>query len=298
MDVAIVGLGRMGMGMGARLARAGHKVAGYDLDHGRRSEAAEQGVGWLDSLAMLPNALAGPRVVIISVPAGPPVDIAIDGLLPVLSSGDIVIDGGNSFYKDSIARSNRLSAANMSFLDAGISGGIWGNVEGYCIMVGGDRAAFDLAEPVFRDLAQEGGYSYVGESGAGHFSKMVHNGIEYAMLQAYGEGFEILKESPYKYDLHELSRLWNHGSVVRSWLLELAELAFADSADLEHVKGWVEDSGEGRWTVIEAIEERVPAPVIALSLMMRFRSRQEDSFSAKVIAALRNKFGGHEVKPE
>jgi 6-phosphogluconate dehydrogenase len=298
MDVAIVGLGRMGMGMGARLAKAGHKVAGYDVNPGKRSEAAGQGIAWLDSLAMLPNVLAGPRVVIISVPAGPPVDSAIDGIVPVLSAGDIVIDGGNSFYKDSVARAKQLSDAGLSFLDAGVSGGIWGNAEGYCIMVGGAREAFDRAEPVFRDLAQEGGYSYVGESGAGHFSKMVHNGIEYAMLQAYGEGFEILKESPYPYDLHELSRLWNRGSVVRSWLLELAELAFADSADLEHVKGWVEDSGEGRWTVIQAIEERVPAPVIALSLMMRFRSRQEDSFSAKVIAALRNKFGGHEVKPE
>jgi len=298
MNVGIVGLGRMGMGMGARLATAGHTVAGYDLDPSKRAEAGRQGIAFLDSLAMLPNVLPAPKVVIIMVPAGPAVDQAIDGVAPGLVSGDIVIDGGNSFYKDSIARAERLAAGGIAYLDAGVSGGVWGGKEGYCVMVGGDKGAFGRAEPVFRDLACVGGYSYVGESGAGHFAKMAHNGIEYAMLQAYGEGFEILKESPYAYDLHDLSRLWNHGSVVRSWLLELAELAFADSADLEHVKGWVEDSGEGRWAVIEAIQQRVPAPVIALSLMMRFRSRQDDSFSAKVIAALRNKFGGHEVKPE
>lgn len=298
MDIGIVGLGRMGMGMGARLSRAGHKVAGYDKDPAKRSDASQVGIQWIDSLAMLPNVLAQPRIIIVMVPAGAPVDDALSNIKPVLSEGDIIIDGGNSFYKDSVARGKDLEDAGLRFLDAGISGGVWGDEEGYCLMVGGQKAAFNYAEPVFRDLSAKGGYSYVGASGAGHYSKMVHNGIEYAMLQAYGEGFEILKHSPYDYDLLELSRLWNQGSVIRSWLLELAEMAFEDSPDLSHIKGWVADSGEGRWTVLESIEQRVPAPVIALSLMMRFRSRQDESFSAKVIAALRNKFGGHEVKHE
>ncbi len=298
MDVGIVGLGRMGMGMGARLARAGHKVAGYDTNPEKRSDAMGQGIHWVDSLSMLPNVLAQPRVTIVMVPAGAAVDAALDGLAPVLSEGDIVIDGGNSYYKDSIARGKRLAEAGLNFLDTGISGGIWGDAEGYCLMTGGQKNAFDIAEPVFRDLAAEGGYSYVGKSGAGHYSKMVHNGIEYAMLQAYGEGFEILKNSQFDYDLHELSRLWNYGSVIRSWLLELAEMAFKESPDLAEIKDWVNDSGEGRWTVLESIDQSTPAPVIALSLMMRFRSRQDESFSAKVIAALRNKFGGHEVKHE
>jgi 6-phosphogluconate dehydrogenase len=246
---------------------------------------------------MLPNALAAPRIAIVMVPAGAAVDQAIDGLAPGFSPGDIVIDGGNSFYKDSIARGERLKSGGIGFLDVGVSGGVWGGEKGYCLMVGGDKAAYDRAEPVLRNLAAQDGCAYVGPSGAGHFAKMVHNGIEYGMLQAYGEGFEILKESPYAYDLAALAKLWNHGSVIRSWLLELAEMAFEESPDLERVRGWVEDSGEGRWTMIEAIQERVPAPVIALALMMRFRSRQEDSFSAKVIAALRGRFGGHEVKP-
>lgn len=295
MNIAIIGLGRMGMGMADRLVRHGHTVAGYDLDPAKRSEAIEHSIQWLDSLAMVPNVLPAPRIVIIMVPAGPAVDKIIDGLAPGFSSDDVIIDGGNSFYKDSIARAERL---DIAYLDMGVSGGIWGNKEGYCLMVGGSKEAYDKVEPALRDLAQKDGCAYVGESGAGDYSKMVHNGIEYGMLEAYAEGFEILKASPYNYDFAALAKLWNHGSVVRSWLLELAQLAFEESGDLEHVRGWIEDSGEGRWTVIESIEERVPAPVIALSLMMRFRSRQEDPFSAKVIAALRKKFGGHEVKPE
>lgn len=298
MNVAIIGLGRMGMGMGARLAKAGHTVAGFDLNPAKRAEAATHGIAFTDSLAVIPNALPEPRVVIIMVPAGPAVDSAIDGISHGLSHSDVIIDGGNSFYKDSIARGARLKSIDIAFLDMGVSGGVWGENEGYCLMVGGPRDAYDRVEPALLDLAQQDGCAYVGPSGAGHFSKMVHNGIEYGMLQAYAEGFEILKASNYDYDFAALSKLWNHGSVVRSWLLELAQLAFEESGDLEHVRGWVEDSGEGRWTVMEAIEERVPAPVIALSLMMRFRSRQEDPFSGKVIAALRNKFGGHEVKSE
>jgi len=288
----------MGMGMGSRLAKAGHTVVGFDVDPGKRADAGEHGITWTDSLAMLPNVLPAPRVVIIMVPHGAPVDDAIDGLLPGLSEGDIIVDGGNSCFRDSITRGKMCSSEGVDFLDAGVSGGIWGEEEGYCIMVGGDKEVYDRAEQVFADLATKDSYNHVGPSGAGHFSKMVHNGIEYGMLQAIGEGFEILKASQYDYDLRAIAHLWNHNSVVRSWLIELAEMAFEESPDLEGIKAWVDDSGEGRWTVIEAIAERVPAPVISLSLMMRFRSRQEEPFDAKVIAALRNKFGGHKVKHE
>lgn len=295
MDVAIIGLGRMGMGMGARLARKGHTVYGYDVSPEKLVEAEAAGIRQT-KLIDIKQDLAAPRVVIVMVPSGEITEAAILEVIPALLNGDILIDGGNSFYKDSIRRASKLNETGINFLDMGVSGGVWGLEKGYCLMVGGDKSVFDTAEPIFRDLAQEGGYAYVGESGAGHYAKMVHNGIEYGMLQAYGEGFEILEASQFDYDLGELASLWNHGSVVRSWLLELTELAFKDSPDLADVRGWVEDSGEGRWTVLESIEERVPAPVIALSLMMRFRSRQDDSFSAKVIAALRKQFGGHALK--
>jgi 6-phosphogluconate dehydrogenase len=281
--------------MGARLARKGHKVVGFDIAPEKLEDAQKAGVEW-SPVARFSDALEPPRVVIMMVAAGETVDAAIGDALSALSPGDVLIDGGNSFYKDSIRRAQAVEERGMHMLDMGVSGGVWGLEQGYCLMVGGGKEAFDIAEPVLKDLAPDDGYAYVGPSGAGHYAKMVHNGIEYGMLQAYGEGFEILKESPYDYDLARLSGLWNHGSVVRSWLLELAEMAFKDSPDLEDVRGWVEDSGEGRWTVLEAIEERVPAPVIALSLMMRFRSRQDDSFSAKTIAALRKQFGGHEVR--
>jgi 6-phosphogluconate dehydrogenase len=232
------------------------------------------------------------------VPAGKPVDDTIDALRPQLSAGDILIDGGNSMYKDSIARAERLAAQGIRFIDSGTSGGIWGLANGYCLMVGGDREAVAHCEPIFTALAQQGGYAHVGPSGSGHYVKMVHNGIEYGLLQAYAEGFEILEASKRfpDLDLHQIAELWQHGSVVRSWLNELAVSAFAKDASLSALKGYVADSGEGRWTVAEAIEEDVPAPVITLSLLMRLRSRQEDSFGAKVIAALRNEFGGHAVK--
>jgi len=299
MNVAIVGLGRMGSAMGQRLAMHGHKVAGNDLDSGKRSSVEATGLTWLSSLAEIASVLPAPRAVIIMVPAGPAVDAAIDFLLPVLSPGDVIIDGGNSFYKDTIARAEKVKAAGLDFLDAGVSGGIWGLEEGYCLMVGGGADAYTRVEPIFADLTGEGGCARVGESGSGHFAKMVHNGIEYAMLQAYGEGFEILEKSAFDYDLAALAKLWNSGSVVRSWLLELAQKALGEYGnELESVRGWVADSGEGRWMVMEAIEESVPAPVIALSLMMRFRSRQDESYSAKLIAALRGEFGGHEVKHE
>lgn len=299
MNVAIIGLGRMGSGMAQRLARHGHTVAGYDLDIGKRGDIEAAGIAWLSSIGAIVGALPAPRVAIVMVPAGPAVDSAVDSVLPVLSEGDVIIDGGNSFYKDSISRAARTKAAGVDFLDVGVSGGVWGLENGYCLMVGGSKDAYHRVEPVLADLATDGGLLHVGASGAGHYAKMVHNGIEYGMLQAYGEGFEILRESAFDYDLAGLARLWNSGSVVRSWLLELAQKALEQQGnELENVRGWVADSGEGRWTVLEAMEEGVPAPVIALSLMMRFRSRQDDSYSAKLIAALRGQFGGHEVKKD
>ena len=298
MDVGIVGLGRMGMGMAKRLIERGHRVVGYDAFAGKRGDAESAGVVWVETIKGFGCSLLVPRVVIISVPAGDAVEDVIKELSLTIVEGDVIIDAGNSFYKDSLRRAAALKERGIDFLDVGISGGIWGLKEGFCIMAGGDENAFAVAEPIFADLAQPGGYARVGESGAGHYAKMVHNGVEYGMLEAYGEGFEILKASQYEYDFAKLCDLWNHGSVVRSWLLELAQLAFEESPDLAHIRGWVEDSGEGRWTVMESIEERVPAPVIALALMMRFRSREDDSFSAKVIAALREKFGGHSVKAE
>ncbi len=296
MNVGMVGLGRMGMGMGSRLASRGHGVTGFDASDEKKEEAARRGIAWADSPKSLCDALPTPRVEIIMVPAGSLVDEVIGGLIPHLASKDLVIDGGNSFYKDSIRRGNDLASHGICFLDAGVSGGVWGEDEGYCLMVGGDLQAYEIAEPLFRDLSEEGGYAHVGELGAGHFSKMAHNGIEYAMLEAYGEGLEILKSSRFNYDLPALCDLWNHGGVVRSWLLELARIALDDDKDLASIRGYVPDSGEGRWTVMESIDESVPCPAIALSLMMRFRSQQDDSFSAKVIAALRNQFGGHPVK--
>ena len=296
MEIGIIGLGRMGMGMGARLAQRGHKVIGHSRSEKRRPDAQAHGMEWAGSPAELAQALSSPRVVVVMVPAGDPVDSTIAAVKPGLSEGDIVIDGGNSFYKDSIRRSEELAGSGIRFLDMGVSGGVWGLSEGYCVMAGGDEDAFRYVEPLLVDLSAEGGCAHVGASGAGHFAKMVHNGIEYAMMQAYAEGFELLDASRFDFDFRKISALWNNGSVIRSWLLELAESAFADSPDLDDIHDWVEDSGEGRWTVMESIDQAVPAPVIALSLMMRFRSRQQDTFSGRLLAALREKFGGHDVK--
>jgi len=234
----------------------------------------------------------------LMIPAGPPVDDTIQRLSGTLSPGDIIIDGGNSNYKDSIRRAEALRSQQIEFLDVGVSGGIWGLKVGFNLMIGGNQAVFKQAEPIFKTLAPPDGYAYVGPSGAGHYSKMVHNGIEYSMLQSYAEGFEILKAAPFGFDLEQLATLWNHGSVIRSWLLELAQAAFERDPQLSGIRGYVDDSGEGRWTLQEAIDHAVPAPALAMSLFMRFRSRQDDSFSDKVIAALRNEFGGHPVKPE
>jgi 6-phosphogluconate dehydrogenase len=231
----------------------------------------------------------------VMVPAGTATTLTVTALTEHAQVGDVIVDGGNSNFHDSRARATELDGRGIKFLDCGTSGGVWGLENGYCLMIGGDPEAFRFAEPVFRALAPEGGYLHAGDSGAGHFAKMVHNGIEYGMLQAYGEGFEIMEKSGYDIDLRAMAALWNRGSVVRSWLLELAERAFAAEPSLESIRGYVEDSGEGRWTVQTAIDLNVPAPVITLSLLSRFTSRQEESFSAKVIAALRNQFGGHAV---
>jgi 6-phosphogluconate dehydrogenase len=297
MKIGFVGLGRMGGNMVQRLLNGNHEVVAFDVNQEARRKAQAEGAAVFDSLEELAGSLGSPRAIWIMVPAGKPTEDTIRTLGSLLSEGDILIDGGNSNFRDSMRRARQLEENGISFLDAGTSGGIWGLEIGYCMMIGGDEAAFRKAEPIFETLAPKDGYARVGPSGAGHFVKMVHNGIEYALLQAYGEGFEILDaKEEFDLDLARVAHLWNQGSVIRSWLLELAENAFKTDPELEAVRGYVEDSGEGRWTVAEAIAEDVPAPVITLSLLERFRSRQEDSFSAKVIAALRNEFGGHAVK--
>jgi len=295
MEIGIIGLGRMGMNMGTRLVRAGHTPFGHDISPEKKTEAEANGLRFRSSVAELVRSLGAPRALWLMVPAGKAVDEAISQALPELSPGDVVIDGGNSYYKDSIRRAEELKERRVAFLDCGTSGGIWGLEEGYCLMIGGDAAPFARVEPVFAALAPQGGYRLVGPSGAGHFVKMVHNGVEYGLLQAYGEGFEILHSSDFDLDLKSIAALWNHGSVVRSWLLELAERAFEAGSELEDIAGCVEDTGEGRWTVAQAIDQDVPAPVITLSLLARLRSRQKESFSAKVIAAMRHEFGGHRV---
>ncbi len=299
MQIGIIGLGRMGLNMASRLVTAGHIVYGYDALPDKKKEAASNGITWRSSVPELVSSLSTPRALWIMVPAGDPVDETISELLKYLMPGDVIIDGGNSYYKDSIKRANELKKKNIGFLDCGTSGGIWGREKGYCLMIGGEVHYFEVMRPIFESLAaSEAGYKLVGPSGAGHFVKMVHNGIEYGLLQAYAEGFEIMQSSEYDFDLKSISELWNEGSVVRSWLLELAIRAFEASPNLEDVTGYIEDSGEGRWTVIEAMEHDVPAPVITLSLLTRFRSRQQDTFSGKVIAALRREFGGHRIVKE
>jgi len=298
MQLGMVGLGRMGANMTTRLQRGGHEVVAYDRDPAAVQRSTADGATGASSLDDLVSKLRTPRAVWIMVPAGEPTDSTIGSLLELLSPGDTIIDGGNSRWTDSKKRYARCKERDVAFVDAGTSGGVWGLENGYCLMVGGDDDAVKRVEPVFLTLAPKDGYAHVGPSGAGHFSKMVHNGIEYGMLAAYGEGFEILEKSEYDYDLHQLASIWRYGSVVRSWLLELLELALKADPELAKVKGWVDDSGEGRWTVQAAIDENVPAPVITLSLLSRFVSRQPESYSAKVIAALRNQFGGHAIKPE
>ena len=298
MRLGMVGLGRMGGNMTVRLVRGGHEVVAFDPSDEAVARAETAGAGGAHSLEELVKQLEQPRVVWIMVPAGDITEQTVQKLQELLASGDVIVDGGNSNFRDSQRRCEELATDGVRFLDAGTSGGVWGLENGYCLMVGGEREAFDHAESIFATLAPEGGYAYVGPSGAGHFVKMVHNGIEYGLLAAYGEGFEIMQASQFDLDLPEIAGIWRYGSVVRSWLLELLVDAFQKDPTLDGIRGYVEDSGEGRWTVLEAIEENVPAPITALSLFMRFASRQDESYAAKVIAALRNEFGGHAVKPE
>src|SRR5512132_4330956 len=298
MQLAMIGLGRMGGNMVERLMRHGHKLVVYDRSDEAMAKYEKLGATRVADLRALVGALETPRIVWIMVPAGDPVDQTIATLVPSLSAGDIIIDGGNSNFHDTIRRGQQLAQSKIELVDSGKSGGIWGLENGYCLMVGGTDAAVKHCEPIFTALAPENGYAHVGPIGAGHYVKMVHNGIEYGLLQAYAEGYEILNASKIVpgLDLEQVANVWQHGSVVRSWINELAANAFARDASLADIKGWVADSGEGRWTVQEAIDLDVPAPVITLSLQTRFRSRQADSFGAKVIAALRNEFGGHAVK--
>jgi len=297
-EIAIVGLGRMGANMVQRLLNGGHRVVAHNRSRGPIDEAATAGAGPAYTLAEIVQKLTAPRVVWLMVPAGAPVDEQIDALLPLMQAGDVIVDGGNSRYTDSIARAERVEKTGIMFMDAGTSGGIWGLQVGYCLMVGGSPEAFKLVEPALKTLAPPDGYLHAGSHGAGHYVKMIHNGIEYGMMQAYAEGFEILEKSRYDLDLRAIAHLWNQGSVVRSWLLELAERAFEADPHLESIKGYVQDSGEGRWTVFESIDLDVAAPTIYLSLALRFLSRQEDVFANKVLAALRNQFGGHAVVKE
>jgi 6-phosphogluconate dehydrogenase len=294
----MIGLGRMGTGMTERLLQGGHQVMVYDRSPEAIAGLAAKGAAATSSLEDLGQKLKAPRLFWLMIPAGAPVDDTIQRLSATLSPGDVIVDGGNSNYKDSIRRAEDLRSKQLEFLDVGVSGGVWGLKVGFCLMVGGNQAVFQQVEPILKTLAPADGYAHVGPTGAGHYAKMVHNGIEYSMLQGYAEGFEILKSSPFGFHLAQLSRLWNHGSVIRSWLLELAQDAFEKDPELSTIRGWVEDSGEGRWTLEEALERAVPVPALAMSLFMRYRSRQDDSFSAKVLAALRNEFGGHPVKPE
>ncbi len=288
MKLGLVGLGRMGGGIAERLRRDGHEVVGYDRDPAHRDVA---------SLEELVAALEPPRVVWLMVPAGTPTEQTFAEVCALLEGGDIVVDGGNSWYRDSIRRGKAAEEQGLRFIDCGTSGGIWGLENGFCLMVGGAADAVAVAEPLFTSLAPTDGYGHVGPVGAGHYVKMVHNGIEYGLMQAYAEGFALLKAYDEPVDLAAVSALWNHGSVVRSWLLELAEHAFAIDPDLEQLQAYVDDSGEGRWTVQEAIERAVPAHVLATALFDRFDSRDDNPFAMRVLAALRNEFGGHAVRP-
>jgi 6-phosphogluconate dehydrogenase len=297
MRIGFIGLGRMGANMVRRLLRDSHQIVAYNRTAEKTREIAGEGADAAFTIAELVDKLEKPRAVWIMVPAGDATEAQIDELLEHLEPGDTIIDGGNTNFHDDVRRHPILAQKGIRYVDAGVSGGIWGLTNGFCLMVGGDREAVEPLEPVFRSLAPADGYLHVGGPGAGHYVKMVHNGIEYGLMQAYAEGYEIMHASDYKLDLAGISTLWNHGSVVRSWLLELMERALAEDQDLNHLKGWVADSGEGRWTVQEAIDKDVPAPIITLSLLTRFRSRQDDSYGAKVLAALRNEFGGHAVKP-
>jgi 6-phosphogluconate dehydrogenase len=301
MDIAMIGLGRMGANMAHRLTKGGHHVVVYDVNEAAILASEKDGGFGARSLAELAAKLPAPRVVWLMVPAGKITDDTVARVAEVLSAGDTLVDGGNTYYKDDLKHAEAVKAKGIHFVDVGTSGGIWGISEGYSMMVGGDKDVVEKLRPIFETLAPGPnlGWGYVGPTGAGHFVKMVHNGIEYGLMQAYAEGFQIMKaKKDFALDVHQIAEIWRYGSVVRSWLLDLTANALAEDANLTHVKGWVADSGEGRWTVADAIELDVPAPIITLSLMMRFVSREDDSYAAKLLAAMRNQFGGHAIKAE
>jgi 6-phosphogluconate dehydrogenase len=296
MEIGFVGLGRMGLNMVRRLRRRGHAVVAYDRSQDAVREAEKEGAAGATSPKDLCARLAPPRAVWIMVPSGAATESAVDEAAAFLAAGDTILEGGNSNYKDSVRRATTLKARGLHFVDVGTSGGIWGLEMGYCLMIGGDRPVVQRLAPVFDALAPEKGWLHVGANGSGHYVKMIHNGIEYGMMEAYAEGFELLEASGFGLDLAAVAGLWGRGSVVRSWLLELCERALSKDPGLEALEAFVQDSGEGRWTVMEIVEKAIPAPVIVDALLMRFRSRQESSFAARLLAALRQEFGGHAVK--
>ena len=296
MQIGFVGLGRMGLNMVTRLLQGGHTVVAYDRSADAVARAEAAGAKGVTTLEALIEALAAPRAVWVMVPSGDPTESTVSALGRLLSAGDTIVDGGNTNFHDDVRRAQVLATKQVQYVDAGTSGGIWGLQEGYCLMVGGKADACTRLEPIFLTLAPKDGYLHVGGHGAGHYVKMIHNGIEYGLMQAYAEGFELMHESDYKIDIAAVASLWSHGSVVRSWLLELAARALAEDADLSALTGYVEDSGEGRWTLHEAIDRGVPLPVMTAALFTRFRSRVDNPFSERMLAALRNQFGGHAVK--
>jgi 6-phosphogluconate dehydrogenase len=301
MDIGMIGLGRMGANMAERLARGGHRVVGFDPNASSREAVEEKGVQSAASLGELVAKLEPPRLLWQMIPAGAAVDATISELLPLVSAGDVLVDGGNSNYHDTLRRAAMLAEKGIHYVDCGTSGGVWGLAEGYSLMIGGDAAAVERLRPIFETLAPaaDRGWGRVGPAGSGHFAKMVHNGIEYGLMQAYAEGFSILRHKvEFDLDLHQVAEIWRHGSVVRSWLLDLASAALAENPDLEGIAPYVSDSGEGRWTVAEAIDLDVAAPAITLALLARLRSRDAGSFSDKLLAALRHQFGGHPIKKE
>ena len=296
MQIGFVGLGRMGLNMVTRLIRGGHTVVAYDRSADAVARAGAAGAKGVSTLDALIEGLTAPRAVWVMVPAGDPTESTVAALGKLLAPGDTIIDGGNTNFHDDVRRAQALEAKRIEYIDAGTSGGIWGLAEGYCLMVGGKPEVCARLEPIFLTLAPKDGYLRVGDHGAGHYVKMIHNGIEYGMMQAYAEGFELMHASDYTIDLGRVAALWNQGSVVRSWLLELAARALAEDGDLSGLKGYTEDSGEGRWTLHEGIDRAVPMPVLTAALFTRFRSREDNPFSERMLAALRNQFGGHAVK--
>jgi 6-phosphogluconate dehydrogenase len=296
MEIGLIGLGKMGFNLAQNIFNHGHKIIAFDLSKELANAIGKKGIHSVDSLDSLTKSFVGRKVIWLMIPAGAPVDQTIEKLKPLLNAGDIIIDGGNSNYKDSIRRADELEKEKSHFLDCGTSGGTEGALRGVCAMIGGNADAFRYCEPLFKDIALPGGFLYCGPSGSGHFVKMVHNGIEYGMMQAIAEGFEVMQKSSFNLNLKEVAGVWNHGSVVRSWLMELTENALSKDPNLDRIKGVMHSSGEGKWTLEHALENQIATPVIALSVMMRYRSLQEDTFSGKIVAALRNEFGGHAVE--